>query len=174
MKQKKRTVIQVNISQDQRHFTPLLHLYKKLGQAPAVQGTESKGRVSGTNRSGLWCLLKRTLPEANGNTGRLCFSFFLPPSLASCSMAKQPTSFVPVALRVNHSAFDHFELPGWGVSPEPPQINNPQPHLIIRRDVTPSRNSITAFFFCLAAHLTRIHRIIFPANGLVSISPLTS
>lgn len=75
-------VIQVNISQ---HHTPPSSV-PKLGQAPAKHGAESGGRVLGTNRSGRWCLLKGTFPEANGNTGRLCFSFFRPPSL---------TSFVP-------------------------------------------------------------------------------
>lgn len=55
-----------------------------------------------------------------GTQAVLCFSFSQPPSPASRAMAHQPTSFVPAALKVNHSAFDHSQL--WarsepGVSP---------------------------------------------------------
>lgn len=85
---------------------------EELGQATAKHGTETKGRVLRTNRPGTWCLLKGSLPEANGNTSGLCFPFFRPLSLASRPTANQPASFLPVALKVNRSAFDHSKLSG--------------------------------------------------------------
>lgn len=85
---------------------------RELGQATAKHGPERKGRVLGTNRPGTWCLLKGSLPEANGNTSGSRFPFFRPLSLASCATANQPASLLPGALKVNRSAFDHSQLSG--------------------------------------------------------------